>query len=48
MRSSIEIDDERSSSIVGSHPRGAKALAELKGLGWEGNLSQMREGCPPR
>jgi Arc/MetJ family transcription regulator len=26
----------------------AKALAELKGLGWEGNLSEMREGRFPR
>jgi hypothetical protein len=26
----------------------AKALAELKGLGWEGNLGEMRQGHPPR
>ena len=26
----------------------AKALAELKGLGWEGDLDEMRQGRPPR
>ena len=26
----------------------AKALAELKGIGWEGDLDQMRQGRPPR
>jgi len=26
----------------------AKALAELKGLGWEGDLGQMRQGRSPR
>jgi len=26
----------------------AKALADLRGLGWEGNLDRMREGRPPR
>jgi Arc/MetJ family transcription regulator len=26
----------------------AKALTELKGLGWEGNLGKMREGRLPR
>jgi Arc/MetJ family transcription regulator len=25
-----------------------KALAELKGLGWEGDLEEMRQGRPPR
>ena len=25
-----------------------KALAELKGLGWEGDLQEMRRGRPPR
>lgn len=25
-----------------------EALAELKGLGWEGDLDQMRQGRPPR
>jgi Arc/MetJ family transcription regulator len=26
----------------------AKALAELKGLGWEGDLDEMRQVRPPR
>jgi len=26
----------------------AKALAELKGSGWEGDLDEMRQGRPPR
>ena len=26
----------------------AKALAELKGLGWEGDLDEMRQGRPRR
>ncbi len=26
----------------------AKALAKLKGLGWEGDLDEMRQGRPPR
>ena len=26
----------------------AKALAELKGLGWEGDLDEVRRGRPPR
>jgi Arc/MetJ family transcription regulator len=26
----------------------AKALAELRGLGWEGDLDQMRQGRRPR
>ena len=26
----------------------AKALAELKGLGWEGDLDKLRRGRPPR
>jgi Arc/MetJ family transcription regulator len=26
----------------------AKALAELKGIGWEGDLDQIRQGRPPR
>jgi Arc/MetJ family transcription regulator len=26
----------------------AKALADLKGLGWEGNLDEMRQGRLPR
>jgi Arc/MetJ family transcription regulator len=26
----------------------AKALAELEGIGWEGDLDQMRQGRPPR
>lgn len=26
----------------------AKALAELKGIGWEGDLDQMRQARPPR
>ena len=26
----------------------AKALAELKGLGWKGNLDEMRQGRAPR
>ena len=26
----------------------ARALAELKGLGWEGNLGKMRQGRRPR
>jgi Arc/MetJ family transcription regulator len=26
----------------------AKALADLKGLGWEGDLDEMRQGRPPR
>jgi Arc/MetJ family transcription regulator len=26
----------------------AKALAELKEIGWEGDLDQMRQGRPPR
>jgi Arc/MetJ family transcription regulator len=26
----------------------AKALTELKGLGWEGDLDEMRQGRPPR
>lgn len=26
----------------------AKALAELKGLGWEGDLDKMRQGRTPR
>ncbi|HLW89962.1 MAG TPA: type II toxin-antitoxin system VapB family antitoxin [Roseiarcus sp.] len=26
----------------------AKALAALKGLGWEGDLDEMRHGRPPR
>ncbi len=26
----------------------AKALAELKGIGWEGDLDQMRQGRPAR
>ena len=26
----------------------AKALAELKGLGWEGDLDEMRRGRPQR
>jgi Arc/MetJ family transcription regulator len=26
----------------------AKALAELKGLGWEGDLDEMRQGRTPR
>jgi Arc/MetJ family transcription regulator len=26
----------------------AKALAELKGLGWEGDLDEMRRGRAPR
>ena len=26
----------------------AKALAELKELGWEGDLDEMRQGRPPR
>ena len=25
----------------------AKALAELNGLGWEGDLDEMRQGQPP-
>ena len=25
----------------------AKALAELNGLGWEGDLDEMRQGRPP-
>ncbi len=25
-----------------------KALAELKALGWEGDLGEMRQGRPPR
>ncbi|HEX5281978.1 MAG TPA: type II toxin-antitoxin system VapB family antitoxin [Micropepsaceae bacterium] len=25
-----------------------KALAQLKGLGWEGDLDQIRQGRPPR
>lgn len=25
-----------------------EALAELKGLGWDGDLDQMRQGRPPR
>ncbi|HVA13371.1 MAG TPA: type II toxin-antitoxin system VapB family antitoxin [Stellaceae bacterium] len=25
-----------------------EALAELKGLGWEGDLDEMRQGRPPR
>lgn len=25
-----------------------KALTELKGLGWEGDLGEMRQGRPPR
>mgnify|MGYP000905457487 FL=1 len=28
--------------------RQAKALAELKGLGWEGDLDEMRQGRVPR
>jgi Arc/MetJ family transcription regulator len=26
----------------------AKALTELKGMGWEGDLGEMRQGRPPR
>jgi Arc/MetJ family transcription regulator len=26
----------------------ARALAKLKGLGWEGDLDEMRQGRPPR
>jgi Arc/MetJ family transcription regulator len=26
----------------------AKALVELKGSGWEGDLDEMRQGRPPR
>jgi Arc/MetJ family transcription regulator len=26
----------------------AKALTKLKGLGWEGDLDEMRQGRPPR
>jgi hypothetical protein len=26
----------------------AKALADLKGLGWDGDLDEMRQGRPPR
>jgi Arc/MetJ family transcription regulator len=26
----------------------AKALAKLKGLGWEGDLDEIRQGRPPR
>ena len=26
----------------------AKALADLKGLGWKGDLDAMRQGRPPR
>ena len=26
----------------------AKALAALKGLGWQGDLDKMRQGRPPR
>jgi Arc/MetJ family transcription regulator len=25
-----------------------KALTQLKGLGWEGDLGEMRQGRPPR
>jgi Arc/MetJ family transcription regulator len=44
MRTSIEIDDEPLVRIR----KQVKALAELEGLGWEGDLDAMRQGRPPR
>lgn len=33
---------------VVENSRRRRALDELRGIGWEGDLDQMREGWPPR